>query len=127
MQQVAIHSPSALMSLCPYPDLVPEVHSSSGPLLSSSCSPSLNYGTIIYIFFIQCQDKNVAGIDTVSHVNAAYLLSTPLFSAVLTRIFSLETTRFSVVDAVRSCMMGPMMQVAGQRMLLGLQHDQWVR
>lgn len=62
---------------------------------------------------------------TVSH--AAYLLSTPLFSAVLTRIFSLETTRFSVVDAVRSCMMGPMMQVAGERMLLGVQHDRWVR
>lgn len=44
--------------------------------------------------------------------NQAYLVTGPLFSVFFTRIFSLETTRFSVVDAVRSCMMGPMMQVA---------------
>lgn len=39
----------------------------------------------------------------------AYLVTGPLFSVFLTRIFSLETTRFSVVEAVRSCMMGPML------------------
>lgn len=44
--------------------------------------------------------------------NQAYLVTGPLFSVFFTRIFSLETTRFSVVDAVRSCMMGPMLQVA---------------
>lgn len=43
--------------------------------------------------------------------NEAYLVSGTLFSVFFTRIFSLETTRFSVVDAVRSCMMGPMLQV----------------
>lgn len=44
-------------------------------------------------------------------LNEAYLVTGPVFSVFFTRIFSLETTRFSVVDAVRSCMMGPMLQV----------------
>ena len=41
-----------------------------------------------------------------------------LFLVFFTRIFSLETTRFSVVDAVRSCMMGPMLQVVRGDVLL---------
>lgn len=44
--------------------------------------------------------------------NVAYLVTGTLFSVFFTRILSLETTRFSVVVAVRSCMMGPMLQVA---------------
>ncbi len=43
----AIHSPSALSSVCPYPDLVLGGHFSFGPLLSSSCYLSLNCGNII--------------------------------------------------------------------------------
>lgn len=62
------------------------------------------------------------------HIYGAYLVTISLFSLVLTRIFSLDTTHFSVVDVVRSCMMGPMMQVAREdRMLLGVQHDRSVR
>lgn len=41
----------------------------------------------------------------------AHLATSPVFSAFLTLILSLEETRFSVVDADRSCMMGPMSQV----------------
>lgn len=62
------------------------------------------------------------------HTNEAYLVTISLFSLVLARIFSLDTTHFSVVDAVRSCMMGPIVQVAREeRMLLVVQHDRSVR
>lgn len=40
----------------------------------------------------------------------AYLETSPVFSAFLTLILSFEETRLSVVDAVRSCMIGPMLQ-----------------
>lgn len=42
----------------------------------------------------------------------AYLLPDPLISEAFMRILSLGTTHFSAVDAVRSCMMGPMLQIA---------------
>lgn len=42
----------------------------------------------------------------------AYLLPDPLISAAFMRIFSFGTTHFCAVDAVRSCMMGPMLQIA---------------
>ena len=44
-------------------------------------------------------------------VKEAYLVVTsPVFSAFLPLILSFEETRFSVVDADRSCMMGPILQ-----------------
>lgn len=128
MQKDVIHSPSALLSLCPFPDLVPEVHFLSGCHFSSSCFPSLCYG--INYFFLSQLNVNTRRdrIVVMLRANEAYLVTISLFSLVLTRIFSLDTTHFSVVDVVRSCMMGPMMQVAREdRILLGVQHDRSVR
>ena len=56
----------------------------------------------------------------------AYLVTSPVFSAFRTLILSLEETRFSVVDAVRSCMMGPILQVAfspKQGGILAIEHS----
>lgn len=128
MQKDVIHSPSALLSLCPFPDLVPEVHFLSGCHFSSSCFPSLCYG--INYFFLSQLNVNTRRdrIVVMLRANEAYLVTISLFSLVLTRIFSLDTTHFSVVDVVRSCMMGPMMQVAREdRILPGVQHDRSVR
>lgn len=57
MQKDVIHSPSALLSLCPFPDLVPEVHFLSGCHFSSSCFPSLCYGINYFFVPIECQHK----------------------------------------------------------------------
>lgn len=100
-KQGPIHLLSALLLMCPYPDLVLGVHFSSGPLFSSFYCLSWNCGNI---FVKQCQDQPI-----IPDLCEAYLVTDPLFSVVFTRIFSFETTHFSVVVVVRSCMIGPML------------------
>lgn len=54
-----------------------------------------------------CQDRTTNLI-----LSEAYLLPDSLISVAFMRVFSFGTTHFSAVDAVRSCMMGPMLQIA---------------